>query len=125
VYDPENPNTYWESGSYNDGGVFRTDDGGATFQPLGNVTHIDAVSVDLTDPDRSTLLAGAHEQSVLLRSGDGGNTWTDITGGLPNGRGFSSSPLVIDAQRSCSARTMGRLRQASSGPRTAGRPGSA
>jgi photosystem II stability/assembly factor-like uncharacterized protein len=72
VYDPENPNTYWESGIYNDGGVFRTDDGGATFQPLGNVTHIDAVSVDLTDPDRSTLLAGAHEQSVLLRSGDGG-----------------------------------------------------
>jgi photosystem II stability/assembly factor-like uncharacterized protein len=98
VYDLENPDTYWESGIYNDGGVFRTDDGGATFQPLGDASHIDAVSVDLTDPARSTLLAGVHEQSTLLRSSDGGSTWTDVSGGLPEGSGFSSSPLIIDAQ---------------------------
>jgi hypothetical protein len=98
VYDLQNPETYWESGIYNDGGVFRTDDGGATFQQLGDAAHIGAVSVDLTDPARGTLLAGGHEQSVLLRSSDGGGTWTDVSGGLPDGSGFSSSPLVIDAQ---------------------------
>jgi photosystem II stability/assembly factor-like uncharacterized protein len=98
VYDPDNPDTYWESGIYHEGGVFRTDDGGTTFQQLGSATHIDAVSVDLTDPARSTLLAGVHEQQTLLRSADGGNTWTDVADGLPEESGLPTSPFVIDAQ---------------------------
>jgi photosystem II stability/assembly factor-like uncharacterized protein len=98
VYDPDNPDTYWESGIYNGGGVYRTDDGGATFEQLGDAAHIHAVSVDFNDPARATLLAGAHEQPRLLRSTDGGSTWTDVSGGLPEGSGFASFPLVIDAQ---------------------------
>jgi photosystem II stability/assembly factor-like uncharacterized protein len=91
--------TFWESGIYNAGGVYKTTDDGVTLAQLGNVTHLDSVSVDFTDPQRQTLLAGAHEQSNhLLRSTDGGQTWTDLGSKLPmTTSGFLSQVLVIDA----------------------------
>jgi len=99
VYDPAHLQTFWESGIYNAGGVYKTTDDGVTLLALGNVTHNDSVSIDFTDPLRQTLLAGTHEQSGhLFRSTDGGNTWTDIGPNLPAGTGFSSQALVIDAQ---------------------------
>src|SRR4051812_43353187 len=61
VYDPTHPTTYWESGIYNGFGVYRTDDDGVTFRHLGDSTHNDCVSLDFTDPQRRTLLAGGHE----------------------------------------------------------------
>ncbi len=97
VIDPEHPDTWWESGNYHPFGVYRTDDGGATFHHLGDADHIDLVSVDFTDPERQTLLAGAHESRSVFRSTDGGQSWEDISAGLPAGSGFSSAPLVIDA----------------------------
>jgi photosystem II stability/assembly factor-like uncharacterized protein len=98
VYDPARPNTFWESGIYNGGGVYRTDDGGSSFQQLGSISHVDAVSVDLSDPAHKTLVAGLHEQTAVMRSSDGGQNWTKISGSLPAGVGFTSSPFVIDAQ---------------------------
>lgn len=98
VYDPEHPEVFWESGIYNGGGVYRTDDGGLTFVQLGDFGHNDLVSVDLSDPERRTLLAGSHEQTQrLMHSGDGGLTWTDLGPNLPADSNFSSAPLVIDA----------------------------
>jgi photosystem II stability/assembly factor-like uncharacterized protein len=97
VYDPQHPSTYWESGIYNSGGVYRTDDNGSTFQQLGSVTHVDAVSVDMTDPQRKTLVVGLHEQTGVMKSTDAGHTWSSIASGLPANVGFTSSPLVIDA----------------------------
>ena len=35
IVDPENPQQFWESGSYGGPGVVRTGDGGRTFQALG------------------------------------------------------------------------------------------
>jgi photosystem II stability/assembly factor-like uncharacterized protein len=98
VYDPQHPNTFWESGIYNGGGVYRTDDNGATFKQLGTIQHADAVSVDLNDPAHQTLLVGRHETSQLWRSTDGGQTWVDISSSLPAGVGFVTNPLVLDAK---------------------------
>src|SRR5262249_12710779 len=39
VYDPDHQDTFWESGIYNAGGVYRTDDNGTTFRQLGDVVH--------------------------------------------------------------------------------------
>ncbi len=99
VYDPEHPEVFWEAGIYNDGGVYRTDDGGTTFVQLGEFGHDDLVSVDFTDPERKTLLAGGHEQKRrLMLSTDGGVQWNDVGPNLPEDSHFSSTPLVLDAQ---------------------------
>ena len=98
AYDPANAGTFWESGIYNSSGVYRTTNGGQTFQHLGSATHNDDVSVDFSDPQRRTLLAGGHEQSrTVWKSVDGGQTWTNIGATLPEGTKFSSNPLLIDA----------------------------
>jgi len=96
--DPADPSTFWEAGIYGDGrGVFRTDDGGASFTSLGAPGNTDFVSVDFTDPQRRTLLLGAHEQSVLRMSTDGGASWREV-GGLPPDLGYASAPLVVDSR---------------------------
>jgi photosystem II stability/assembly factor-like uncharacterized protein len=99
VYDPMNPEIFWESGIYNGVGVFKTADGGKTFQRLGTLTHNDYVSVDFTDPERRTLLAGGHEVSRTVHlSTDGGQTWTNVGVNLPAGSGASTNPFVINSQ---------------------------
>jgi photosystem II stability/assembly factor-like uncharacterized protein len=96
VYDPVTPKQYWESGSYNGGGVYETMDDGFTFTQLGDVMDCDTVSVDLTDPKRQTLLAGAHENpQTLYRSTDGGMTWINVGVGLPPDI-FCTFPIVIN-----------------------------
>jgi hypothetical protein len=97
VYDPVTPKRYWESGSYNGGGVYETMDDGVTFAQLGDVTDCDPVSVDLSDPNRETLLAGAHENAqTLYRSTDGGMTWTNVGARLPANT-FCTFPIVINS----------------------------
>jgi photosystem II stability/assembly factor-like uncharacterized protein len=97
VYDPDDPQRFWESGIYGGPGVFETKDNGETFTALGDTMANDLVSVDLSDPARATLLAGGHEQAkALRRSKDGGMTWTQIGGGLPDATNCTL-PLVIDA----------------------------
>ena len=98
TFDPDNPETFWENGIYG-GAIFRTDDSGETFDWLGTLGHCDLASFDFTDPDRKTILAGAHEMSGVLNvSRDAGETWEDIGANLPPGYNFSTLPLVIDAQ---------------------------
>lgn len=98
MYDPSAPATYRETGIYNGGGVYRTDDNGVTFRQLGNIVHTEALGIDLTDPARRTLLATKHEASVVSRSTDDGKSWTDISSSLPAGAGFATGPVVIDAK---------------------------
>ena len=79
-------------------GVYRTDNDGSTFRALGSIRHNDSVSVDFTDPNRRTLLAGGHEQKqTVYHSQDGGNTWRNVGANLPAGTAFSSFPLVINS----------------------------
>jgi photosystem II stability/assembly factor-like uncharacterized protein len=98
-YDPLNPSHFYESGIYNDGGVYVTANGGTTFAEVGTVKHNDFVSVDYADPDRKTLLAGGHEQlRTMWKSADGGKTWTNPGANLPPGTGSLPDPLIIDAR---------------------------
>jgi hypothetical protein len=99
IYDPSNPNTFWECGIYHNPGIVKTTDGGASFIALGGIYHNDGMAVDLSDPLRKTILAGAHEtKQKLYKSIDGGNSFTDIGASLPAGSGFSSFPALVDAQ---------------------------
>lgn len=97
-WDPVDPATFWEAGIYVGPGVYGTTDGGSTFAQLGDITHIDTVSVDLTDPERRIMLAGQHEVPIVFRSVNGGTSWTDVSAGLPANAGHAFAPLVVDGQ---------------------------
>jgi hypothetical protein len=97
VFDPTTPDVFWESGIYNANGVYKTTDGGNTFVALGDAHHNDSVSVDLSDPQRQTLLAGGHEQKQqVVRSENGGSSWTNVGANLPAGTNFCTTALVLD-----------------------------
>jgi photosystem II stability/assembly factor-like uncharacterized protein len=99
VYDPANPAIYWESGTYNGPGIYKTTNGGKTFERLGNLTHNDYISIDFTDPERHVLLAGGHEQGqTIYASFDGGKTWRNIGRSLPTGSGASTHPFALDSR---------------------------
>lgn len=96
VYDPEDADTFWESGIYGVSGIYRTQDGGDTFEQLGAVHHNDFVSIDFSDPDRQTLLATGHEQGhTLHRSQDGGQTWESIGANIPPNAKTCMFPHVV------------------------------
>jgi photosystem II stability/assembly factor-like uncharacterized protein len=98
VFDPQDTSVFWVSGCYGDA-PFKTEDGGKTFQRLGELAHADGVAVDFTDPRRATLLLGLHEQSQSLQmSGDGGKTWTRIGDRLPADSNHSSDPIILDSR---------------------------
>ena len=87
----------WAPGG--DRGLFKTTDGGATWAPVLEIsenTGIADVAMDPRDPDVlyavafqrrrhvGVLIAGGPESGVW-KSTDGGETWRDITSGLPPG----------------------------------------
>jgi hypothetical protein len=78
-YDPLVPERFWQAGSYGDG-VFRTDDNGVTFSRLGDLRHLDFVSVD---PQLSDGRLVTHSAESLLISADLGVSWTPFGPPLP------------------------------------------
>jgi photosystem II stability/assembly factor-like uncharacterized protein len=98
LFDPKDPSVYWVSGNYG-AGIFKTVDGGKSFARLGNLTHVDGIAVDFSDPARKTMLAGLHEQARSLQlSQDGGATWRKIGDRLPEDSNFSTDPVVLDSK---------------------------
>ena len=96
VYDPEDPDTFWEVGDYLVSGLYRTDDGGDSFEQLGDLFHVGSLAVDFDDPDRQTLIVSIHESGQLLRSEDGGTAWEEITDTLPDDAPVCGVPHIVD-----------------------------
>lgn len=104
VIDPRNPDVVFVAalghlwGSNEERGVYRTRDGGRTWQKVLAINSTTGV-VDITlDPDGRTLIAGAYQRqrrafgfvgggpaSGLYRSVDGGDNWSKVVDGLPTG----------------------------------------
>ncbi len=118
VLHPDDPDVMWVAAAgplYSDnttGGIYRTEDGGATWERvLEGAAGIDLVS-DPADPDR--LFAALWDRtrrawdfteagpaSGVFASRDGGRTWTDLTerGGLPERRALGRMGLAWDGER--------------------------
>ena len=98
VFDPKDPKVFWESG-WSGPGVYRTADGGRTFDRLGVIPNVEGLAVDFADAARKTLVVGLHDkpQSVTVSS-DGGKTWRPIGKTLPAWTNYSTNPIAIDAK---------------------------
>jgi len=97
VFDPTTPSTYWESGIYNNNGVYKTTNAGSVFSALGDAHHCDSIAVDFSDASRQTLMAGGHETAQsLFRSTNAGSTWTNVGMNMSAGDKKCNTPLIID-----------------------------
>jgi hypothetical protein len=82
--DPRNPQTAWVTVSgFLTSHVFRTTDGGASFQNAsGNLPDVPVNAVVLDPTARAVVLVGT--DLGVFASGDSGGTWTPLPDGLPN-----------------------------------------
>ena len=95
--DPQNANVvvFGREG----GGVWKTTDGGQTWTPLTDnqpSLEIGALALDPTNPDivyAGTAFSNAFYGNMgagILKSSDGGSTWTVLPGPLPTGPGLEA-----------------------------------
>lgn len=84
-------------------GVYRSTNGGATFDHLGleETRHIARIVLHPTDPDVAYVCAtgplwGYSGQRGLFRTTDAGGTWTLLAGGLPADGRTGCSDAVLD-----------------------------
>lgn len=97
ICSPSDQNTYYVGGA--DGGVWRTTDGGSTWTPLSNDWPTSAIGALAFDPtDESVIYAGTGEANYanhsrygvgVMKSTDGGDTWTQLGADTFAGRCFS------------------------------------
>jgi len=143
VVHPTNPDiVLWRAGTSvgpnKDRGVFRTTDGGKTWQKVLFVDENTGVSDMAMDPSNPMILYAGMWQarrnpwmlddggpnSGVYRSNDGGNTWTKLTDGIPKGPlGRIGVAVSRSNPRMCTPRSklktaacMSRMTTASTGP---------
>ena len=99
--DPQAPETIY-AGTWQKGGVFKSEDGGGTWTPINNGLpdtygrniRLSSLAVDPQHSD--TVYVGTNGEGIF-KSEDGGGTWVPINSGLANGIIYS---LAIDPQAS-------------------------
>ncbi len=120
IVHPSDPNTVWVASQgplWSPGGergVFKTTDGGDTWTNVlssGQYTGATDLVIDPRNPDRLYAAMWQHHRTVaayvgggpesgLWKSDDGGETWTELTNGLPEGNmgkiGLAISPMKPD-----------------------------
>jgi hypothetical protein len=86
VFDPCNGDRFWIAAQGSGGGVYYTEDGGATTKKLGAMSDVTGVSVDFKVSMGQTIIAAktmpspwADGAGAVSVSTDGGTTWTDQT----------------------------------------------
>jgi photosystem II stability/assembly factor-like uncharacterized protein len=94
TFDPDHPDVFWETGTHNGGGLYKTTDAGLSFVELGTMTMSQDAAVDFADPDRKTLLTGTHGAGVY-RSTDAGLTFGSVGDTLPLNTLW---PFLVDPQ---------------------------
>ncbi|MEP6492464.1 MAG: hypothetical protein ABJF01_07295 [bacterium] len=104
VIDPHNPDIVFVAalghlfGPNEERGLYRTKDGGTTWQKVLNVDANTGATDVAIEPDGRTLIAATYQRrrrefgfagsgpgSGLWRSTDGGDTWQRVTSGMPTG----------------------------------------
>jgi photosystem II stability/assembly factor-like uncharacterized protein len=87
------PATVWVAGYQV---VYRSTDGGVTFEAIPNDLPAELYSIAIDPDDDNHLISGLHEMDGLVESTDGGETWRAIAGtGFPSG-GVSWYPFFVD-----------------------------
>ena len=91
---PNDPNTIWAATSE---GLYRTTDGGATWELKHDVLMAMDVVIDPMNPNKIFVAHGQLNSTPdpgLYRSTDGGDSWALLAGGLPVAN-FGRTPLAI------------------------------
>ena len=120
IIHPDDPDTLWVASQgplWSPGGergVFKTTDGGETWEntlEIGEFTGATDLLIDPRNPDRLYAAMWQHHRTVaayvgggpesgLWKSEDGGETWSELTTGLPEGNmgkiGMAISPMQPD-----------------------------
>jgi len=93
--DPLTPATLYAADNASGGGVYKSIDSGATWQPVNNgMTNASANCVTVDPLNPSTIYAGSN--LGLFKSTNAGSSWTAINNGL----GVSPIVVVVDPQTS-------------------------
>lgn len=75
-------------------GVWRSDDAGRTWGPVGaGISHDEITAVAVSPAERGVVYAGT-EPSAVFRSENGGETWSELSGlrSLPSSRSWAFPP---------------------------------
>jgi hypothetical protein len=90
------PATIWVSAGQGHGSIYKSIDGGATFNLIKGNQPADLYSIKVDPYDSTHLVSGLHEADGLIESIDGGASWNAVGGaGWPTG-GISWYPTFLD-----------------------------
>lgn len=83
VSDPQHPERVYAAG---DSGLFRSDDGGQTWEPASQGVEPSATQAMALDPRQPQRLYLATSAGALYVTEDGASTWQPIAGSSASGR---------------------------------------